>query len=137
MTAGNLIGGRLADTYPARGLVVGFGSALVVLAILASFGSNVTVLMAGLFGVGMMMMISIPTIQVRLTGLAPEAPTLMGAMNLAALNVANAIGAWAGAAAIAAGLGLLSAVWAGFVLTLIGLVIFGLTLPRPAQLAPA
>ena len=137
MTVGNLIGGRLADAYPARGLVIGFSTALVVLASLASFGPRVIILMAGLFGVGMTMMIAIPTIQVRLTRLAPEAPTLMGAMNLASLNVANAIGAWAGAAAISAGFGLLSAVWVGFGLTLMGLVLFGLTPPRSAQFAPA
>lgn len=137
MTAGNLIGGRLADTYPARGLVLGFGSALIVLAMLAVGGSNVWILMPALFGVGATMMVAIPTIQVRLTGFAPEAPTLMGAMNLAALNVANAIGAWAGSMTIAAGYGLLSAVWAGFGLTLLGLLVFALTLPRAPQLAPA
>ncbi|MDE1994284.1 MAG: MFS transporter [Rhizobiaceae bacterium] len=137
MTAGNLIGGRIADSHPSRGLIVGFGSALIVLAALAYFGGNVLVLMIGLFGVGMTMMIAIPTIQVRLTSFAPEAPTLMGAMNLAALNVANAIGAWAGGAAIAAGLGLLSAVWAGFILTLLGLMIFAISLPRAPQLATA
>jgi DHA1 family inner membrane transport protein len=137
MTTGNLIGGRLADTYPARGLVMGFGSALIVLAVLAAGGSHVWVLMPALFGVGMTMMVAIPTIQVRLTGLAPEAPTLMGAMNLAALNVANAVGAWAGSATIASGYGLLSAVWAGFGLTLLGLLVFGLTLPKAPQLAPA
>ena len=93
--------------------------------------------MPALFGVGMTMMVAIPTIQVRLTGLAPEAPTLMGAMNLAALNVANAIGAWAGSATIAAGYGLLSAVWAGFGLTLLGLLVFALTLPKAPRLAPA
>jgi len=69
-------------------------------------------------------MVAIPTIQVRLTQAAPDAPTLMGAMNLAALNVANAIGAWTGGQAIAQGHGLLSAVWAGFALTLAGLVWF-------------
>lgn len=137
MTAGNLIGGRIADSHPAMGLVLGFGSALVVLAALASFGSSVPLLMAGLFGVGTTMMIAIPTIQVRLTNIAPEAPTLMGAMNLAALNVANAVGAWAGGAAIAAGLGLLSAVWAGFALTLLGLIVFAITLPRAPGLATA
>ncbi len=130
MTTGNLIGGRLADRYPSRGLIVGFGSALIVLATLASLGDNDAFLMIGLFGVGTTMMIAIPTIQVRLTSFAPEAPTLMGAMNLAALNVANTFGAWAGGAAIAAGFGLLSAVWAGFVLTLLGLVVFAVTLPR-------
>lgn len=137
MTAGNLIGGRLADVYPARGLFVGFGSALIVLAFLATGGGNVWLLLPALFGVGMTMMVAIPTIQVRLTRFAPEAPTLMGAMNLAALNVANAIGAWAGGLAIAAGYGLLSAVWAGFGLTLLGLLVFALTSPRTPQLAPA
>ena len=137
MTAGNLIGGRLADAHPAKGLFVGFGSALIVLALLAAGGSNVWVLMPALFGVGLTMMVAIPTIQVRLTRFAPEAPTLMGAMNLAALNVANAIGAWAGGLTIAFGYGLLSAAWAGFGLTLLGLLVFALTLPRPPQLAPA
>lgn len=61
-------------------------------------------------------------IQVPLTQAAPNAPTLMGAMNLAALNVADAIGAWAGSQAIAQGHGLLSAAWAGFGLTLAGLL---------------
>lgn len=137
MTAGNLIGGKLADAYPALGLFAGFGSALIVLALLAAGGGDVWLLFPALFGVGMTMMVAIPTIQVRLTRLAPEAPTLMGAMNLAALNVANAIGAWAGGLAIAAGYGLLSAVWAGFGLTLLGLLVFALTSPRTPQLAPA
>jgi len=77
-------------------------------------------------------MVAIPTIQVRLTQAAPDAPTLMGAMNLAALNVANAIGAWAGGQAIAHGFGLLSAAWAGFGLTLAGLVLFLLVSRRPS-----
>jgi DHA1 family inner membrane transport protein len=137
MTAGNLIGGRLADSYPARGLVVGYGSALIVLSVLAAGGGNVRILMPALFGVGLTMMVAIPTIQVRLTRVAPEAPTLMGAINLAALNVANAIGAWAGSLTIAAGYGLLSAVWAGFGLTLLGVLVFALTLPKAPQPAPA
>lgn len=128
MTAGNIYGGKLADRYPARGIVIGFGSALVIMAILAIAGSNPFVFFPAMFGVGAAMMAAIPTIQVRLTNFAPEAPSLMGAMNLASLNVANAVGAAAGGATIAAGYGLLSAVWAGFVLTLLGLVIFGLTL---------
>jgi DHA1 family inner membrane transport protein len=137
MTTGNLIGGRLADRYAGFGLIIGFGSALVVLAILASYGANVWVLMPAMFGVGATMMIAIPTIQVRLTGFAPEAPTLMGAMNLASLNGANAVGAWAGGLAIGAGLGLLSAVWAGLGLTLTGLLLFVLVVAGTRRLAPA
>jgi DHA1 family inner membrane transport protein len=87
MTAGNVLGGLLADRHPSRGLVAGFGSALLALALLAMGGQNAVVLMAGLFAVGATMMVAIPTIQVRLTRAAPDAPMLMGAMNLAALNV--------------------------------------------------
>ena len=61
----------------------------------------------------------------------------MGAMNLASLNVANAIGAWAGGLVIGAGFGLLSAVWAGFGLTLAGLIIYGFTLLTGKGLASA
>jgi DHA1 family inner membrane transport protein len=128
MTAGNILGGRLADTHSVLGLAAGFGSALVVLATIAIAGAYVWVLMPCLFGVGLTMMTAIPTIQVRLTKLAPEAPTLMGAMNLASLNIANAIGAWTGGIAIGLGYGGLSVGWAGFGCTLLGLVIFAITL---------
>lgn len=133
MTAGNVVGGWLADRHPSQGLMAGFGSALIALAFLAVGGQNAWVLMVGMLAVGATMMVSIPTIQVRLTQAAPDAPTLMGAMNLAALNVANAIGAWAGSQAIAQGYGLLSAVWAGFALTLAGLVLFLLVSRKPAD----
>lgn len=124
MTLGNIVGGRLADRYQARGLLIGFGLALPVLAAIAAAGSNPLVLLAGVFGVGFTTMTAIPTIQVRLTRMAPEAPTMMGAMNMASLNLSNAIGAWAGGIVIGAGMGLLSAAWAGFALTLVGLTIF-------------
>ena len=78
------------------------------------------------------MMMAIPTIQVLLTRYAPEAPTLMGALNLAALNLANALGAVGGALALEAGWGTLSTVWAGLVLTGSGLVLFLATIPRLA-----
>jgi MFS transporter, DHA1 family, inner membrane transport protein len=124
MTVGNLIGGRLADAFPARGFVLGFGAALIALAALAVFGTHGAVLLPALFGVGLTTLIAIPTIQVRLTSMSPEAPTLMGAMNMASLNVANAIGAWVGGVTIGAGYGLFSTVWAGFGLSAAGLLLF-------------
>jgi DHA1 family inner membrane transport protein len=134
MTAGNLVGGRLADRHESLGLVSGFAMALAVLALLAWQGERPWVLMATLFGVGASIMVAIPTIQVRLTQLAPEAPTLMGAMNLAALNVANALGAWAGGWVIGEGYGLLSCAWAGFALTSAGLLVYSLAVPRTPRL---
>ncbi len=43
---------------------------------------------------------------------------------VASLNVANALGAWAGGVSIGAGFGLLSPAWAGFGLTAAGLLLF-------------
>lgn len=124
MTVGNSIGGRIADKDPVRGVVIGFGSALGVLAVLALGAASPVILFPGLFGVGATMMIAVPSIQVRMTRFAPEAPSLVGAMTLAALNLANAVGAEGGAAAIELGFGLSSAIWAGFALTAIGLAMF-------------
>tara|TARA_R110002020_G_scaffold25060_2_gene81564 strand:+ start:601 stop:1812 length:1212 start_codon:yes stop_codon:yes gene_type:complete len=124
MTVGNLYGGRLADRHPSLGLTAGYGCTLAVLVLLALWGANPWVFFPAMFGVGAAMMVAIPTIQVRLTALAPQSATLMGAMNLASLNVANALGAWAGGITIGAGFGLLSTVWAGFVMTSAGLILF-------------
>jgi DHA1 family inner membrane transport protein len=102
-------------------------------------GSELVVLLPCLFGVGATMMFAIPTIQVRLTSFAPDAPTLMGALNLAALNLANSLGAIGGAITLDAGGGPLPPVWAGFALTATGLILYAATArakPTPAA-APA
>ncbi|WP_444756661.1 MFS transporter [Pseudomonas sp. A014] len=138
MALGNIIGGRLADRYPYRGMLLGFGLALLVLVTLALVGRHPAVLMLALFGVGLTTMMAIPTIQVRLVRLAPGAPTLMGAMNMASLNLANALGAWAGGMSLAAGYGLPSTSWAGVALTASGLLLFAVGVRRvPATTAPA
>jgi MFS transporter, DHA1 family, inner membrane transport protein len=132
MALGNWVGGRLADEYDYRGLVLGYTSVLVFLVLIALGGGRLALLFPALFGVGATMMIAIPTIQVLLTRYAPEAPTLMGALNLASLNLANALGAVGGALALSYGWGTLSTAWAGLVLTAAGLVLFALTVPRVA-----
>jgi MFS transporter, DHA1 family, inner membrane transport protein len=135
MTVGNIVGGRLADRFESMGLVCGFGLALGALTLLGLQGHRTWALMLSLFGVGATVMVAIPTIQVRLTRFAPEAPTLMGAMNLAALNVANALGAWAGGLVIGAGNSVLSCAWAGFVLTSAGLLVYWVAVPRTPRMA--
>ena len=130
MAVGNQVGGRLADAYEYRGLLLGYALVLVFLVVVALAGESLAVLLPALFFVGSTMMMAIPTIQVLLTSYATEAPTLMGAINLAALNLANALGAVGGSVALAIGLGALSSAWAGFVLTVCGLVLFAITVPR-------
>ncbi|MFJ4988854.1 MFS transporter [Streptomyces sp. NPDC088732] len=135
MGVGNYYGGRVADRHESRGLVWGYGGVLVLLVLIGVGGSNLTILLPCLFGVGATMMFAIPTIQVRLTALSPDAPTLMGALNLAALNLANSFGAIGGAITLDAGWGPLSTVWAGFALTTAGLLLFLVTSTRGKSLS--
>lgn len=137
MAVGNHLGGRIADRYRSRGLIYGYGGVLIFLVLIGVAGSNLTVLLFCFFGTGATMMYAIPTIQVRLTSFAPDAPTLMGALNLAALNLANSLGAIGGAITIEAGWGTLSTVWAGVVLTSAGLVLYLMTVSRERPLLPA
>lgn len=137
MAVGNSWGGRIADRYESRGLLYGYGGVLVFLVLIGVAGSNLTVLLVCFFGTGATMMFAIPTIQVRLTGFAPDAPTLMGALNLAALNLANSLGAIGGAVTLDAGWGTLSTVWAGAVLTTAGLLLYVLTVGRQRAVLPA
>jgi len=127
MAVGNLAGGRLADRYTSRGLVLGYVLVSGALALVAVGGVWTPTLLLGLFGVGASAMMAIPTIQVLLTSLAPDAPSLVGALNLAALNLANALGALAGAVVLSAGAGVLAIPWAGLALVLLGLAAFRLT----------
>ncbi|MDM4762810.1 MFS transporter [Galbitalea sp. SE-J8] len=135
MATGNWVGGRLADRYPYRGLVIGYGAVLGILALIALAGEHLLVLLPALFGVGATMMMAIPTIQVLLSGYGPQAPTLMGALNLASLNLANALGAVGGALALSLGWGALSTAWAGLALTAAGLILFALTVVRHPPVA--
>jgi predicted MFS family arabinose efflux permease len=137
MAVGNHAGGRIADRSRHRGLVGGYGGVLVLLVLIGVAGDRLVVLLPGLFGVGATMMAAIPTIQVRLTALAPDAPTLMGALNLAALNLANALGAIGGAVVLDSGGGTLATVWAGFTLTTAGLLLYALTSSRARPLPVA
>ncbi|SDM29374.1 MFS transporter, DHA1 family, inner membrane transport protein [Nonomuraea maritima] len=130
MAVGNHLGGRVADGYEHRGLIRGYGGVLALLVVIGVAGGNLWILLPCLFGVGATMMFAIPTIQVRLTGFAPDAPTLMGALNLAALNLANSLGAIGGAITLDAGWGTLSTVWAGFVLTSAGLLLYVVAVAR-------
>ncbi|QXE33544.1 MFS transporter [Streptomyces sp. GMY02] len=130
MAVGNQVGGKFADRFVLRGLVLGYSLVLVFLLVVALGGMWLPALFVGLFGVGASAMMAIPTIQVLLTRFAPEAPTLMGAMNLAALNLANALGAVGGAITLSAGFGTLSTAWAGFLLAAGGLLVLALTIPR-------
>ncbi len=127
--AGNMLGARLAD----RALMPTIGGTLLYSAILlAGFGifvQQVPTALLAVFGLGSLMALG-PALQIRLMDVAGDAQTLAAALNHSAFNFANALGAWLGGLAIAAGWGWVSLGWVGALLSLSGLLVFGASLAR-------
>lgn len=125
MVVGNLVGSRLADKSLMRtiaGLLV--WNALVLAAVVFT-ASHVVAVSVNVFLVGTVVAIA-PALQIRLMDVAGDAQTLAAALNHSAFNMANALGAWLGGVAIAAGFGWTSTGWVGLLLALGGLGVFGL-----------
>lgn len=106
MTAGTILGGRLADR--SRQLTIGIG--LVAMAMLFSGFAPLASLgaaggYAAAFGLGLTGSVLMPALQTRLMDAAPQGQSLAAALNHSTLNVANAIGAWLGGMVLTAGLG--------------------------------
>ncbi len=127
MVVGNLVGSRLADRALMRtvaGLLL--WSALVLGSFVFTAHHPVSAA-ASVFLVGTVVALA-PALQIRLMDVAGDAQTLAAALNHSAFNMANALGAWLGGVAIAAGLGWTSTGWVGALLALGGLAVFGLAL---------
>ncbi|MFL5027368.1 MAG: MFS transporter [Microvirga sp.] len=127
MIIGNLVGAWFAD----RNLMATIGGVLacsvVVMTVLWLTAENPYMLSACVFLVGCSVAIG-PALQTRLMDVAADAQTLAAALNHSAFNIANALGAWLGGLAIAAGYGFASTGWVGAVLAVAGLMVFGLSL---------
>lgn len=111
--AGNIIGGRLADRALDRSLL-GILAGLVL--VLVAFALSATIwwaVLVAMFLLGAVGFATAPGLQLRVMHFAGDAPTVASGTNIAALNVGNAIGAWIGGLAIAAGLGFVSPLWVG------------------------
>jgi DHA1 family inner membrane transport protein len=144
MIAGNILGGRLAD----RRLVPALLGTLTALAIVlgamtfALHSKPAAVLFVGLLGAATFA--TVAPLQLRVLHKAAGAgESLASSLNIAAFNLGNALGAWAGGVVIAHGPGLSAVSWVAALMTLMGLAIawFGIRLEgapaREIQLARA
>jgi DHA1 family inner membrane transport protein len=123
MFAGNLLGGRLADRDRVRTLLVVFAALALVLAAFALLAELRWAALVALLLMGALGFAAVPGLQMRIMAFADRAPTLASGANIAAFNVGNAFGAWVGGLGLAAGLGYTSPLWAGAVVTLVGLAV--------------
>jgi MFS transporter, arabinose efflux permease len=110
---GNLVGGKVADrALDSSLLVILIGLALV----LVTFALSAAIWWAApiaMFLLGAVGFATAPGLQLRIMHFADDAPSVASGANIAALNIGNAIGAWIGGLAIAAGLGFVSPLWVG------------------------
>nr|WP_286009674.1 MFS transporter [Salinicola sp. S1-1-2] len=126
LTAGNWLGGRLADWSLDGGTTIGLAAlAITMLCVpfMALTPAGALVILA-LWAVAAF--IIVPPLQVRAMRAAAEAPSLAAAINIAGFNLGNAIGASAGGSALGLGLGYGAVPVAGGALALIALVILWL-----------
>jgi MFS transporter, DHA1 family, inner membrane transport protein len=128
MTAGNFVGGHLADHALRRGLFLFFGILLLALLGFALLGSNPVAVFVFVFLIGAGSSGLAPSIQTRLMNVAGDSQTLAAAINHASLNIGNSIGAALGGVVVAAGLGYLSVTWIGLVLCVLGVLIAAVSL---------
>ncbi|WP_324644709.1 MFS transporter [Pseudarthrobacter sp. LT1] len=120
MVAGNIVGGRLADKSVMGTLyrvLPTIAVALVVYAVAAHWQWSAMVMV---FVVGASGSMLIPALQTRLLDASPDAPSLASSLNHAALNVANALGAFLGGVVIALGWGFVAPALVGAVLAVLG-----------------
>ncbi len=123
MTIGNAIGARLADWNPLRAIQVVLAADVVVaLALVPAMHNPVSAaIVLFLFAVSTFSLI--PSAQLRIIDGAEGAPHMAAGSMHAAFNLANALGAWLGGAAIALGFGLTSVNVVAAVLALLGLLV--------------
>lgn len=119
-TAGNLLGGRLAD-HSLRGTL--FGGLISLAVVLALFPLLMRAEWSAALGVTLLGMAAFVTgspLQLMVMEKATAAPSLASSANQAAFNLANAGGAWVGGIALAAGYGTTSPALAGAALAVLG-----------------
>lgn len=121
MTAGNLVGGHLADADLRRTLLGGLVALTVVLALVALTAQWIPALAFFVLATGFVSSVLSPTIQTRMMDVAEDNQSIAAALNHSALNIGNALGAFLGGAVIALGLGFVAPAWVGVVLALAGL----------------
>lgn len=124
--AGSLIGGWAADRNIEMTIGCSLSWSAVVLAVFPLTLGSVWTVMPMILLLGSATAL-VPALQVRLMDIAGESQTLAASLNHSAFNAANALGAWLGGLAIISPLQWRGTGWVGFMLALVGLLLFWIT----------
>ncbi|MBS0452387.1 MAG: MFS transporter [Proteobacteria bacterium] len=142
LAVGNILGGKLADRALMPALLGSLAALILVLLAmpLAMQAPAGALLFVAILGV--VCFATVAPMQMRVLDKAAGAgQNLASSLNIAAFNLGNALGAWAGGAAISQGPGLTSLGWVAALLTVVGLgiALWSRALDRraPSEVCPA
>ncbi|MFI6210157.1 MFS transporter [Streptomyces sp. NPDC051041] len=136
-TAGNLLGGRLADHSLRGTLFGGLGALVAVLALFPLLMRTPVTAALAVTLLGTAAFVTGSPLQLMVMEKASAAPSLASSANQAAFNLANAGGAWIGGLALAAGLGTTSPALAGAALAVLGVAVAAVAALLDRRTAPA
>ncbi|KPX68323.1 Major facilitator family transporter [Pseudomonas amygdali pv. photiniae] len=106
LTAGNVIGGKMADRRVSSTLIAVFVSMAVISTALSWTSAALIPTEITLFLWAVAAFAAVPALQINVVTFGKAAPNLVSTLNIGAFNVGNALGAWVGGSVIAQGLGL-------------------------------
>ncbi|WP_426161840.1 MFS transporter [Pseudoduganella sp. R-34] len=118
---GNGVVGRFADRHTIPILAGGMVVLSIALALFAVFAHRQSASLALLVVIGLVGMSMNPAIIARVMRVAHPGP-LVNTVHTSVINIGLSAGAWIGGAGIAAGYGLLSPLWVGVALAILGLL---------------
>lgn len=131
LTAGNLLGGRLADWRLGTSLAGIFGAIAITSAVFSLSSQALIPAEITLFIWALATFAAVPALQIGVVRYGKDAPNLVSTINIGAFNLGNALGAWVGGTAIDSGFSLSQVPLAAAVLALIGLGVVALTFATP------
>ncbi|KTC60687.1 MFS transporter [Pseudomonas savastanoi] len=139
LTAGNVIGGKMADRRVSSTLIAVFVSMAVISTALSWTSATLIPTEITLFLWAVAAFAAVPALQINVVTFGKAAPNLVSTLNIGAFNVGNALGAWVGGSVIAHGLGLTSVPLAAAMLAVLALLITLITFRQTGNpdLAPA
>ncbi|QOI06518.1 MFS transporter [Pseudomonas savastanoi] len=139
LTAGNVIGGKMADRRVSSTLIAVFVSMAVISTALSWTSAALIPTEITLFLWAVAAFAAVPALQINVVTFGKAAPNLVSTLNIGAFNVGNALGAWVGGSVIAHGLGLTSVPLAAAMLVVLALLITLITFRQTGNpdLAPA
>jgi DHA1 family inner membrane transport protein len=123
MVAGTWVAGRMADWSVMRSMFIGGAGQGLLLLVFSALAPSGWWTLPVVFGITLTGSVLVVSLQLRLMDVAAEAQTMGAALNHAALNVANALGAWLGGLVIAAGWGYRAPGVVGAALAVAGLLV--------------